>query len=1042
MSEPLRTYTFLPWMRQGLGTRIATVDPLGPSPGPPVERASIAIDFNVNGTPVSNTVQLIGPGDVLGINPRAIVKTEPRNWITNFEPNYLPYVEFYDEDFPWRYTTATATAGHRLRPWIVLVAVTEDEFREGGVVQVGDDRSAPPIPVIEIVGDPERIFPPTDQSWAWAHVHASQDVSNDGAHTPAQAVDALEELIRRNPDLASARLLCARKLRENTAYHALMLPAFEIGRRAGLGQSTESVDAFAPSWGTGQDRYPVLYRWFFRTADRGDFEFLVDLLQPRVVPAEVGIRDMDVQSPGFGVRGMTTPPVMGLEGALRKPSAVPRPEVWPPPSETPVLLSDLQEKVNLAADLMTTPPAGGHPDPVVTLPLYGRWHAMADRMDARAAGWVNELNADPRLRTVAGFGTRVIQTNQEDFMQRAWRQVGDIIEANRRIRQAQLALSAGVQILRKNVLPLRPHTILALTSPIHARVMGSPLTIRQQVANSPLPIAAVEPAFRSLVRPRGGLGKQVLPDAGARPTDIVARLNEGKVTAAKEKIAPPGQISLADIADRVLPGGLPSWLRELLQRPLLLWGLIALGVVLLFIVAGPIAAVIAGAAAAAAAPMIVRLSRQTAAAEDLRDVSFVPATIQRTPPRPSFAITEPGITAPASATAAPVGADSLEAQHFRQAAIELNTRVSTAEPAAPDPVPLDIAAAAVTLTTAINPKVVLPARLKGTLHIPPTYGTLQPVETVATIMAHPSFKDPMYKPLRDLSPDLLVPNLNLIPNNTICLMESNGRFIESYMVGVNHEMGRELLWREYPTDQRGSYFRQFWDVADTLNRNAGSSPAEREEGARDIKPIHEWERTSALGTHDNRDLPTGAEPDDARLVLVVRGELLKKYPTTLVYAQKARWGTDSETGLFVRLLDESNPAQNVLGPMFKAEVSPDIHFFGFNLTQSQARGSRNSNEDPGWFLVLQERPGEPRFAMDVSDQADPAAITKWRELTWNHLGDPDSLHAVDLDVAPATDIPSGSADSRVQWGSNAADMAYILFQNPVMVAFHAADMLE
>ena len=28
---------------------------------------------------------------------------------------------------------------------------------------------------------------------------------------------------------------------------------------------------------------------------------------------------------------------------------------------------------------------------------------------------------------------------------------------------------------------------------------------------------------------------------------------------------------------------------------------------------------------------------------------------------------------------------------------------------------------------------------------------------------------------------------------------------------MNTEMGRELLWREYPTDERGSYFLKFWD---------------------------------------------------------------------------------------------------------------------------------------------------------------------------------------------------------------------------------------
>ncbi len=38
---------------------------------------------------VNRPVALFGPGDIVGIERRAIVRTEPRNWITNFEPNYL-----------------------------------------------------------------------------------------------------------------------------------------------------------------------------------------------------------------------------------------------------------------------------------------------------------------------------------------------------------------------------------------------------------------------------------------------------------------------------------------------------------------------------------------------------------------------------------------------------------------------------------------------------------------------------------------------------------------------------------------------------------------------------------------------------------------------------------------------------------------------------------------------------------------------------------------------------------------------------------------
>ena len=70
------------------------------------------------------------------------------------------------------------------------------------------------------------------------------------------------------------------------------------------------------------------------------------------------------------------------------------------------------------------------------------------------------------------------------------------------------------------------------------------------------------------------------------------------------------------------------------------------------------------------------------------------------------------------------------------------------------------------------------------------------------------------------SPKYFLPNINLIAPNSITLLETNQKFIESYMVGLNHEMARELLWREYPTDQRGSYFRQFWDVSGYLPRRA------------------------------------------------------------------------------------------------------------------------------------------------------------------------------------------------------------------------------
>ena len=127
MNGELGTYTFLPWLRQGIANKIQAAD-LDASVK---VRAKINVKLDLKGcggeagdvnSPISKNVALYGPGDIIGIEARAIIKTEPHNWITNFEPNYLPFVEFYDEDFPWRYTPAAPSAG-RLRPWITLVVL-------------------------------------------------------------------------------------------------------------------------------------------------------------------------------------------------------------------------------------------------------------------------------------------------------------------------------------------------------------------------------------------------------------------------------------------------------------------------------------------------------------------------------------------------------------------------------------------------------------------------------------------------------------------------------------------------------------------------------------------------------------------------------------------------------------------------------------------------------------------------------------------------------------------------------------------------------
>jgi hypothetical protein len=715
----------------------------------------------------------------------------------------------------------------------------------------------------------------------------------------------------------------------------------------------------------------------------------VKLLQAREVDERVGIRDMDMQAPNFGVRGMSDAPgdlpVMGLEGALKSPQAKPKPETFPPPdpAEYPDFLNDLTEVVNLQDTLITI--AAGHPDPIISPPLYGRWHAPQTRLETGDPGWVNELNQDPRLRVPAGFGTNVIQAGQEGYMQRAWQQLGEVARANQKIRQVQVSIAASSRMFAKHFLPLDPDQQIAMTGQVHNRVMGSPTTVLQQIREGRLPQAAVNPTFRRLLRPRGTIAKKALPIVGFRANDLLLKLNTGAIAAAAPKRAPQQQISLTRAANR-----LPNR----------------------------------------------RMSEENLTARVINEI----------PARPAYRFTLPG-EIPPTGPITRADRDSAEGTLFRTAVLDLHGRLEIAQPAPTEKPQIDVPAISGALVSALNPKVAILQRTLSVLHIPPTLEYFRPVETIVPIMGHPVFGDPMYKPLRDLSSELLLPNLGLIPNNTLTLLETNPKFIEAYMVGLNHEMARELLWREYPTDQRGSYFRQFWDAGEIVNRNAVADARALAEARSDIKPIHMWGKRTALGTHDNRTLPTGNEADAKKLVLVVRGDLLKKYPTAVIYARRAVWVDRPVSGtqprVHIRVLSEGDPAVMTKEPIFKAEIEPDIHFLGFDLTVAEAKGNPTPPQNegdpgrPGWFFVIQERPGEPRFGLDI--EADGDTLTEWDDLSWSHLGGEVSW----IDVSAPVQLQNASLpDSRVLWGANAADMAYILYQDPVMVAIHADNMLE
>ncbi|UJP00142.1 MAG: hypothetical protein LZF64_13360, partial [Nitrosomonas sp.] len=407
---------------------------------------------------------------------------------------------------------------------------------------------------------------------------------------------------------------------------------------------------------------------------------------------------------------------------------------------------------------------------------------------------------------------------------------------------------------------------------------------------------------------------------------------------------------------------------------------------------------------------------------------------------------------PQPATAGAV--DSIQSSRFKTALKDSYTLLQNGLQAGviPAAVPVNVAQLATDTLVKLNPTVTIPKWTLGKILLPAHILELIG-EKFVEAMAYPELDVPMYKPLVDKSTELFVPNLNFIAQNTITLLKTNQPFIESYMVGLNHEFARELLWREYPTDQRGSYFRQFWDISGFLSPTEDSK--QRREELKDIPPIHRWSRFSKLGEHDNRE--QGLENEE-ELVLVIRGELLKKYPNAVIYAQKAKWQPISATNpapnkKTERVFDDSVPIKT---PLYEAQVKPDIYFFGFDLTEEEARGNPEVDDEPGWFFVIKDRPGEPRFGLDISRKSTDL-IQVWNDLAWADVapGISDG-EFIDIAAAPTRSLPNtepgGTAQEKAeQWKEdhllswtnniNSAELAYILFQAPVLVGVHAAEML-
>src|SRR5262249_9203738 len=143
-----------------------------------------------------------------------------------------------------------------------------------------------------------------------------------------------------------------------------------------------------------------------------------------------------------------------------------------------------------------------------------------------------------------------------------------------------------------------------------------------------------------------------------------------------------------------------------------------------------------------------------------------------------------------------------------------------------------------------------------------------------------------------------------------------------------------------------------------------------------------------------------------QFVLLLRSTLLKRYPNAIIYLTPAITGTPTST-----------PAD--IFPIFDGKMEPDINFVGFPVTPATAVGSGGS---PGYFVVIQEHPTEPRFGLEASVSSALGATKSYLPI--------------------GTAAPAGVPLKGHTWGRNSAHMAEITRRLPVRITIHASQLVS
>ena len=179
-----------------------------------------------------------------------------------------------------------------------------------------------------------------------------------------------------------------------------------------------------------------------------------------------------------------------------------------------------------------------------------------------------------------------------------------------------------------------------------------------------------------------------------------------------------------------------------------------------------------------------------------------------------------------------------------------------------------------------------------------------------------------------------------------------------------------------------------------------------------------WDANTAVGTHVKTT---------SSMVLVVRSELVRRYPSVLVAAVPAEWKNENRSPV-------QNPPRMVL-PAFRGRIGADVLYAGFSQPSlTDAIGTTTPTGPAGWFFLFSENPGDPRFGLDPGEgSAPPTRAT----LSWGDLSP-----APDKPYAPIASFPSVlDADFTVA-AATAATMASLVRQRPFRAFLHASLLIR